>query len=171
MLLELRSTGGQTVFPGSTHESGEAVEWHEDGDPAEVDPEQLTLAGSRLAAACVLVRAAPAEDRHNYLVLIAGFLVRALGHDGASAILPPVARLLLGKLDNKPDGHRLLDETARKIEAGDPIPGWPKLVETIGERAPALPHGLALSGATKHPRSGPILLHFLAGFRLYRHST
>ena len=30
MLLELRSTGGQTVFPGSTHESGEAIEWAEE---------------------------------------------------------------------------------------------------------------------------------------------
>lgn len=27
MLLELRSTGGQTVFPGSTQESGERIDW------------------------------------------------------------------------------------------------------------------------------------------------
>ena len=30
MLVELRSTGGQTVFPGSTHESGEAIRWDEE---------------------------------------------------------------------------------------------------------------------------------------------
>src|SRR5262245_42833404 len=29
-ICELRSTGGQTVFPGSVHESGEAVEWSDD---------------------------------------------------------------------------------------------------------------------------------------------
>ena len=27
MLVEYRSTGAQTVFPGSTHESGELIEW------------------------------------------------------------------------------------------------------------------------------------------------
>ena len=35
---------GQTVFPGSVHPSGEAIEWHEDGDPARVDPEALQAA-------------------------------------------------------------------------------------------------------------------------------
>ena len=57
MLVEVRSTGGQTVFPGSTHESGEAIQWDEEGDPAEADPTQLIKAVGSLAAACMLVRA------------------------------------------------------------------------------------------------------------------
>src|SRR5262249_6584281 len=37
MLLELRGTGGITVYPGSTHEdTGEPIEWEEFGDPGEV---------------------------------------------------------------------------------------------------------------------------------------
>jgi hypothetical protein len=28
MLIEIRSTGAQTVFPGSTHESGESIAWY-----------------------------------------------------------------------------------------------------------------------------------------------
>ena len=41
MIVEFRSTGCQTVFPGSTHESGEPIEWASDGDPAEVDADEL----------------------------------------------------------------------------------------------------------------------------------
>ena len=49
MLLEIRSTGMQTVFPPSTHESGEAIEWETEGaEPAVVDPDELLEAGRRL---------------------------------------------------------------------------------------------------------------------------
>jgi Bifunctional DNA primase/polymerase, N-terminal len=41
MVVELRSTGAQTVFPGSVHESGELIEWDSDGEPAAVDPDDL----------------------------------------------------------------------------------------------------------------------------------
>jgi hypothetical protein len=41
MVVELRSTGGQTVFPGSTHPSGEPIEWDCDGEPDRVDPDVL----------------------------------------------------------------------------------------------------------------------------------
>lgn len=38
MVVELRSRGGQTVFPGSVHPSGESIEWHCDGEPQPIDP-------------------------------------------------------------------------------------------------------------------------------------
>lgn len=41
MVVELRSTGGQTVFPGSIHPSGERIEWDSTGAPAVVDPLEL----------------------------------------------------------------------------------------------------------------------------------
>jgi putative DNA primase/helicase len=57
-LVELRRDGGhQTIFPGSTHPSGEAIEWAEDGDPPWVDPRQLEAAVKRLGAGCLLQRA------------------------------------------------------------------------------------------------------------------
>jgi AAA domain/Bifunctional DNA primase/polymerase, N-terminal len=49
MLVELRSTGVQTVFPGSVHESGEPIEWAEDGEPAAVDHAALRVAVDALA--------------------------------------------------------------------------------------------------------------------------
>jgi hypothetical protein len=52
MLVELRSTGMQTVFPPSTHESGEPITWETEGaEPALVDPEALLAAVERLANA------------------------------------------------------------------------------------------------------------------------
>ncbi len=67
MLVELRSTGAQTVFPPSTHESGEPIMW-EDGaaEPALVDPEVLLSAVERLANAVrveIGERAAPKLQR------------------------------------------------------------------------------------------------------------
>jgi hypothetical protein len=41
MVVELRSTGGQTVFPGSVHSSGEPIEWDCDGEPALVESDWL----------------------------------------------------------------------------------------------------------------------------------
>ena len=51
MIVELRSTGAQTIFPGSTHPSGEPIEWEEDGTPAIVDPDALLQTVSSLAEA------------------------------------------------------------------------------------------------------------------------
>lgn len=51
MIVELRSTGGQTVFPPSVHPSGESIEWELDGDPETVDPEALREAVDALADA------------------------------------------------------------------------------------------------------------------------
>ncbi len=55
-LVELRSTGLQTVFPGSTHPSGELIEWVMEGEPATVDPDVLEQAVRMLGEATKLVR-------------------------------------------------------------------------------------------------------------------
>ena len=50
MLVELRSTGLQTIIPPSTHECGEPIRWtSEDLEPAEVDPGILEKAVRTLA--------------------------------------------------------------------------------------------------------------------------
>lgn len=51
MILELRSTGCQSIAPGSTHPSGEAVRWDHDGEPALIDPEALVASCDALAVA------------------------------------------------------------------------------------------------------------------------
>lgn len=60
MLLELRSTGCQTVFPGSIHTSGEAIKWEETADaqesPRVMTAEAILAACRKLATACVYKR-------------------------------------------------------------------------------------------------------------------
>src|SRR5205823_2674523 len=52
MIVELRSTGMHTVFPPSTHVSGESIRWEdENADPATVDPDELIECLQRLADA------------------------------------------------------------------------------------------------------------------------
>lgn len=52
MLVELRSTGLQTVLPPSTHESGELITWEiDEAEPAVVDPDELLSAATELANA------------------------------------------------------------------------------------------------------------------------
>ncbi len=51
MIVELRSTGCQTIAPGSTHPGGESVRWDDDGEPATIDPDDLTAALESLARA------------------------------------------------------------------------------------------------------------------------
>jgi hypothetical protein len=50
MIVELRSTGCQTVFPGSVHEgTGEPIEWVIDEEPTAIDPTELKAAVDALA--------------------------------------------------------------------------------------------------------------------------
>lgn len=49
MIVELRSTGCQTVLPPSVHPSGELIQWEVDGaEPAEIEPEVLIEAVKKL---------------------------------------------------------------------------------------------------------------------------
>lgn len=48
LVVEYRANGSQTVFPGSVHPCGEAIEWDEDGSPAEVSRKVLLAALDRL---------------------------------------------------------------------------------------------------------------------------
>jgi putative DNA primase/helicase len=52
MIVELRSSGAQTIFPPSTHKTGEPIRWEdEDAEPASIDPQELLDAVERLANA------------------------------------------------------------------------------------------------------------------------
>ena len=48
-IVEIRSTGGQTVFPPSTHKSGEEIRWIADGEPLRIEATSLRRAFRRSA--------------------------------------------------------------------------------------------------------------------------
>jgi len=81
-IIELRTGGGdkgaQTVFPGSTHTSGEKIAWVSDGDPARTTFSTLREAVTKIAVATILIRAFPVEgSRHQAALALGGFLARA----------------------------------------------------------------------------------------------
>ena len=53
--VEIRTTGSQTVFPGSVHPEGEPITWNTQGEPAPIDVAALNDAVQRLHAAAVLL--------------------------------------------------------------------------------------------------------------------
>ena len=57
VLVELRGSGGLTVYPPSTHkESGEQIQWHTWTDPGQELLADLQQRGGQLAAAALLGR-------------------------------------------------------------------------------------------------------------------
>jgi putative DNA primase/helicase len=80
-IIELRIGGGkkgaQTVFPGSTHESGELIEWVSDKEPARSTFAKLKTAISKIAVGVILMRAWPQRSGHFASLALGGFLSRA----------------------------------------------------------------------------------------------
>jgi putative DNA primase/helicase len=82
MIVELRiggdGKGAVTVAPPSMHETGEMVEWVNDGEPAKVTGEELVHAVRKLAVASLLSTHYPGQgSQHDGALVIGGVLARA----------------------------------------------------------------------------------------------
>jgi len=131
MLVELRSTGTQTVFPPSIHPSGEAITFDSNGEPAVVDPQVLLAAVTRVAAAALLARYWPSTGtRHDAALALSGMLLRAGWELSATTtFLEAVARAAGDEEWQARLGDaRSTDETLR---AGKPVTGVPTLAEML----------------------------------------
>src|SRR5215469_4285147 len=75
MLVELRSSGIQTIFPPSVHPTKENYEWIKEGDPLTIEAKPLVHYVSYLATATLLVRHYPAKgSRHEFALALSGGL-------------------------------------------------------------------------------------------------
>src|SRR5262249_48786481 len=79
VLVELRGTGGLTVYPPSTHkDTGERIAWAKFTDPADVTLTELRRAVRQLAAVALLARHWPAKGtRQDAFLALVGGLLRA----------------------------------------------------------------------------------------------
>jgi len=120
MLVELRSTGMQTVFPPSTHESGEPITWESEGaEPTRVTPEELLAAVERLANAVRVElgekQSAREKKRTQPQRRPTGPSVSATDTGDRSARC--LAALLRIKITDQRDGsHRLFVSACRTVE-------------------------------------------------------
>jgi DNA polymerase I-like protein with 3'-5' exonuclease and polymerase domains len=131
LLLELRSTGGQTIVPPSAHPDGDIYTWHSFGPPAEVSLDTLREATCQVAAAALLARHWPAKGcRHELALALAGGLLRAgWSVDRAHRFLHTVfVAAQTGDVDTKLSG---VADTAAKIGLGEEVTGWPTVIQNL----------------------------------------
>jgi hypothetical protein len=119
MLVELRSTGGQTVVPPSVHPEGERYVWHEEGPPAAADAEALENAVRHLAAASLLAGNWPGQgSRHKAALAVAGLLLRGgLDLELVKKLVGAAARAAGD--EEVEDRMRAVETTAERVRAGE----------------------------------------------------
>jgi hypothetical protein len=147
MLLELRSTGCQTIVAPSIHPGGDRYVWHGESGlkMAYVEAAELMRHLRELASAVLIARHLPklrdestgeGGGRHDYALALAGFLLRPgrFGEDLTLKVLKAAwdAKGWSGQKD-KWEAHRDLEaivrDTAENLAAGEPVVGGPTLEE------------------------------------------
>lgn len=159
MLLEVRGDGHQTMFPPSTHPSGERVQWHMGASsvPTFEAEELLRLCGI-IAFLSAVAMAYPqvAGQRDEVCMMIAGVLVRA-GLDDAMIddLIACVASLAGDEEAKKRRGKA--SATHARIDAGQGAWGLPELCFRLGieDAEPVFRKWLSSQNPTmKHVGSG-----------------
>jgi len=145
VLVELRSTGGQTVVPPSLHPSGERLYWLIDGQtsdlpgepPPAVEPELLRLAARSTATAALLARHWPDGSRHIAARDVAGFLAaRGLAAKEIEDIVRWAATI--ARDDEIEDRARVARDTVATFDNGGKTTGGPTLEASVGKDVVAL---------------------------------
>jgi hypothetical protein len=137
MLIELRSTGGQTVVPPSVHPSGEPLVWEQQRPPGVIaEPETLLAAVRDVALATLLAKHWPAKGVRRELRLAwAGFFVRlGLLRDHIVRVLELAAEA--GGSDRNGVAHvaRAVDGTIEKLAAhATEVIGGTRITELLPE--------------------------------------
>ncbi len=141
-LMELRSTGRQTIVAPSVHPSGDEYVWHrESGLPVEdMEAEELEGCLQELATASLVARHLPKHrqhgggGRHDYALALSGFLLRPGRLDQSRALKILRAAWEIGDYPNDSDRREALrslegvvSDTARNLEVGDKVSGGPTL--------------------------------------------
>jgi putative DNA primase/helicase len=150
-LLELRSTGCQTVVSPSTHPDGDRYKWSASGlETATVEQADLLRQTRLLATAALIGKYLPpmrnpttdeGGGRHDYALAIAGFLLRnGLNKDDTLAILKSAWDATAWPSESKRrealrDLDGIVSDTVGKIADGEPFKGG----RTLDEMVPRMP--------------------------------
>jgi len=144
-LVELRSTGRQTLVAPSLHPDGDEYIWHSEAGlrMAEIRAAELTRRLKELATATLIARHLPpiragAEGggRHDYALALSGFLLRPgrLGEDLTLKMLKAAwdAKGWPGEKEKREayrDIEGIVRDTEENLAAGEPVVGGPTLEE------------------------------------------
>jgi hypothetical protein len=138
MLVELRSTGGQTVVPPSVYaQSGveDRLIWVSHGDPAVIGADELFRAVSDIAATALLAKHYPrtSGSRHDIALAIAGFLLRG-GTTQARAEQLVEAMCEVAGDEEVQDRLKAVADTAERLKTGQPATGRHRLSDYFDKR-------------------------------------
>ena len=133
-IIEIRSTGQQTIFPPSIHPSGEEIRWETDIEPVKISWNHLLRQVQKVYAGALLLKYYPAKGSRQDLIMdLAGALVHA--EWGKQEVLQFIGTLC--KYAKDEELHKRLDvaeSTYEKYKQGKPITGWPSLREHLPEQ-------------------------------------
>ena len=132
MLVEVRSTGGYTMFPPSVHPSGEHVAWTREGVPMTIAPDDLYASVRDVALVALVVEHWTSLD-HASMGHLAGFWLRG-GLD--STVVKRLFRVIASIADPSVEREivKLAESTAAKYTAGERVTGGAKLSETLSDK-------------------------------------
>jgi Bifunctional DNA primase/polymerase, N-terminal/Protein of unknown function (DUF3987) len=133
-LLELRSTGQQTIVPPSVHPSGERLHWEKKEGPAKVSRDELKLTLAKLAGASLLARHWPVKGSRNHAALaLAGVLLHA---EWEEEEVKTFIRLVAMAADDEEwkDRGAVAACTRKRIDRGKETTGRTRLNDLLGER-------------------------------------
>lgn len=143
-LLEVRIGGGdkaaQTVLPGSVHVSGEPITWEVDGEPAQVEDDDLLRGANLLAAFCLFARYWPSKPkpgesggRHDAALTVGGFLARC-GFDATRVKMYAEWIARAANDEEWRDRREAAHDAAIAYHKGDRARGYPAMKDLFGEK-------------------------------------
>lgn len=128
MIVEIRSTGSQSVLPGSTHPSGDRYRIDHDVEIEEIKWSELKRQVGRLAGAAIAAHYYPeAGSRHDYVHAFTGALLHSHWQDADVRNFMEAVRTAATEDEEKSDRDGTIENTIKSYRGGGNVQGWPTL--------------------------------------------
>lgn len=132
-IIEYRGNGGQTVFPPSTHPTGELIEFDSNGTPATVTDKQLLAAFKTVAATSLMAKHWKTGRRHEAALALAGGLYRSGWSE--NEICTFIEAVCKAADDEEADDRlKAVRDTVKRIANDKQATGWPTLIDIYGDK-------------------------------------